>query len=367
MSQIDLSQLRIDESAAKPRQPLGPRIFGITVLLIAVAVVLTFLWPLLSPPRLVPTAAIRAANGSSATSTVATAEAVGWVEPDPFPIVIKPLVAGRIQQIHVLEGHAVRAGETVLATLESAELLAALERAKAQLAERDSEHAVAVARRNKAAAHRDQHADHRKAIADAEVDTAGVETALATARGDSERLAATARAATAAKLAQERLTEEGAGHVVALERARAEADAADAAARKAQAEAETILRELGAARGRLALHRELHENAVDLDADVRIAEAEVERADRRRAVAAAELAIAEREQQWAKEVLAPVDGVVLRLIAQPGETTGPAGEGIIAIYDPAKSSRSTILPSCRRASTSPSIRSPGSASSNAPS
>ena len=82
MSQVDLSQLRINESAAKPRRPMGPRIFGGVILVITLAVVLTSLWPLLWPARIVEMAAVRTANVQSALSTIATAEAVGWVEPD---------------------------------------------------------------------------------------------------------------------------------------------------------------------------------------------------------------------------------------------------------------------------------------------
>ena len=58
----------------------------------------TFLWPLLKPTRVVPTAQIEVAT-SAGPSTVAMAEAAGWVEPDPFPILVRPLVAGRVEQI----------------------------------------------------------------------------------------------------------------------------------------------------------------------------------------------------------------------------------------------------------------------------
>ena len=147
MTQVDLSQLRIDESATKPKRPIGPRVLGGAVIALLAAVALTFLWPLLRPARVVTTAPVRLADVTSPTSSVATAEAVGWVEPEPYPVEIKPLVSGRVRAIHVLEGHVVKAGETVLASLDSAPLLAAHDRAKALVAERDSELAVAAADR----------------------------------------------------------------------------------------------------------------------------------------------------------------------------------------------------------------------------
>lgn len=336
MTRVDLSELRIDESAVKPKRPLGPRVLAAAVIALLVAVAATFLWPLLRPVRAVATAPVRAADVASPTSTVAVAEAVGWVEPEPYPVIVKPLVAGRVERIDVLEGHAVVAGETVLASLQSAALLAAHERAAATLAERESEQGLAIAKHEQAAANLRQHAEHRSKIADARVALAEKTTALTAARGNAERLTASARAATAARQAQESLTEAGTGHPVALERARAEADAADAAAATAAAEVATVSSELDAARERLALHQELYDEPVDLEAEVAVAAAEVERAARRRDAAATDLAIAERELDWSRRVLAPVDGVVMRLIASPGETTGPEGEGIVALYDPGR-------------------------------
>ena len=46
-----------------------------------------------------------------------------------------------------------------------------------------------------------------------------------------------------------------------------------------------------------------------------------------------ELEIAERELEWAT-VLAPRDGVVMRLEAEPGDMVGHGEKGIVALYDP---------------------------------
>ena len=52
-----------------------------------------------------------------------------------------------------------------------------------------------------------------------------------------------------------------------------------------------------------------------------------------RDVAKVELDIAERELGWC-DVKAPIDGVVLKLLAAPGDTVGPSGKEIVALYEP---------------------------------
>lgn len=337
MSPVDLSALRIDAAATKPKRPLGPRLLAAAVIAILATTGLTFLWPLLRPVRAVPTAPIQAMGAANvAAAGVAVAEAVGWVEPDPFPIEIKPLVSGRIASIDVLEGHEIVAGETVIATLESAELQARYERANAAWAAALAARTVADYEAGKAQAHLEQHAAHRLAIADAEVALSGRQTQLAVARGEVRRLEAEARGAAAAQQAQEQLLAAGTAHPVALERARAAADAADAAVATARDEARTLDAEVAAASARLDLARELKAEPVDLEWDVKIATAKAKQADEAVAVAKAEHTIAVREWNQARQVRSPVSGTVLRLAAHPGATTGPSGQGIITIYDPTK-------------------------------
>ncbi|MBZ0154398.1 MAG: HlyD family efflux transporter periplasmic adaptor subunit, partial [Planctomycetes bacterium] len=43
--------------------------------------------------------------------------------------------------------------------------------------------------------------------------------------------------------------------------------------------------------------------------------------------------IADREFAWTT-VLAPIDGVVLKLLASPGDDTGPRSVGVLSLYDP---------------------------------
>jgi multidrug efflux pump subunit AcrA (membrane-fusion protein) len=53
------------------------------------------------------------------------------------------------------------------------------------------------------------------------------------------------------------------------------------------------------------------------------------------ASARTDLEIAERELAWAT-VRAPMDGVVMKLLAAPGQPVGPEGDGLVSIYDPAR-------------------------------
>ena len=246
MSSVDLSALRMTEQApAIPKRPFGPRMLGAGALALVLVVATTFLWPLLKPTRVVPTAQIEAAT-SAGPSTVAMAEAAGWVEPDPFPILVRPLVAGRIEQIPMLEGAEVQEGVTVLATLASAALQAQRERAEATLAERERELVVAEERLRLAEGQLQQRAQIRTALADAEAGVAAKEARLAAAKGMHERTVAEERSAVAARDAQRQLEGAGGSYAVARQRAEAAAEAATANAKAAAKEAAFAEHELAA-------------------------------------------------------------------------------------------------------------------------
>jgi multidrug efflux pump subunit AcrA (membrane-fusion protein) len=333
VSNVDLSALHIDAAhVALPKRPWGPRLFAVGALLLVLAVAATFAWPLLRPQRSVPMAPVRAVAAATAAAAP-IAEAVGWVEADPFPVVVRPLVAGRVESIDVLEGAPVTAGETVIARLASAAVLANHERAAAALAERERMLAAAIAQHDVATARLAQNAAARLAAIDARSALADKEAQLAIARGAVPRLQAEARVAAATSAAQEQLHAAGGANSVAMERARAAAVAVEAAHAAAQDEVNGIERECAAATARVVLAEELLDHPVDLEGAVALAAAEVERARASLAVARTELSIAEREREWTT-VRAPIDGIVLRLLASPGASVGPDGEGVLALYDP---------------------------------
>ncbi len=306
MSQVDLSALRVTERVATARRPLGPRVFTAIVVLLGLVVAATFVWPLLRPVRAVPMAQVRAAEGAVATAATAIAEAAGWIEPDPFPTFVRPLVAGCVHELTVLEGAPVKKGD-VLAHLVSAALDAAHDRAVAALGARERELQAVAAKLALAEARLQQKAAPRTAALDAAQAVVDAEANLTTAR--------------VALTAQQRLQQQGGSYPVAL--ARAETDVKN---REQQ---------LARARERQALADELLATPTDLQGDVSMAAADVAEATAARDIAAAELRIAARELQLAN-VDAPEDGIVLRLHSTPGTPVGPHVEPLLSLYDPKK-------------------------------
>jgi len=70
-----------------------------------------------------------------------TVQAPGWVEPDPFPIYVSGLAAGVVDEVLVLEGQQVKAGDVVVTLIEDDARLA-LDRAQADLKKRRAELAM---------------------------------------------------------------------------------------------------------------------------------------------------------------------------------------------------------------------------------
>ncbi|MFK7739267.1 MAG: efflux RND transporter periplasmic adaptor subunit [Planctomycetota bacterium] len=363
MSGVDLAGLTIKDEApeAIARRPIGPRLLGLAVIALALAVATTFLWPLLRPATAVSTAPVRlvssrasayAANGrpvagraetddagtSAPTSAGAAgaetvAEAVGWVEADPYATIVRPLVAGRIETLEVLEGAAVVAGETVIARLLSAELLARAERTEAQAAELATALLQAKASAERAERMLAQNAAARLRLSDAETKLTATATRLARAEETLLEQRAKAKGSEAALQAQQRLAQAGNSYEVALARARADREASMAAVRAAQSERDGIEREQQQLAQVRDLCRELVEAPVDLRGAAAVAAADVAHAEAALHKAQTEHHIAQRELDWAV-VKAPVSGTVLRLESEPGDLVGPGHKGIVALYDP---------------------------------
>ncbi len=333
MSKVDLSALRLDpQPLPRAGRPLAPRLLLGTFVLLALAVLATFLWPLLRPTRVVPMTAVRAGEASAAPSSAA-AEAVGWVEADPFPTLVRPLVNGRIENITVLEGASVVGGETVIAQLANTDLQIEHEVAQAKVLLAQRALGVANAELQLAQARLRQNAAARTEELEAQGMLRAAEARLAKARGEAARTAAMAREAAATASAHDRLREAGGSNDVARERAQAALLAAQAEQTAAAAELAAMEGELVAARARAELAAELRQKPVDLEGAVQVATQAVERAHAERHVAEVELAMAARKLELLK-VAAPVSGVVMRLPAAPGDTAGPDMPPILAIYEP---------------------------------
>ncbi len=331
--------------ASAPRRSPASTIVGGVLIVGALAWGFLLLRPTLFPPRRVASEAVRIESGP-ARSTVAV-EATGWVEPEPFPILVRPLVDGFVDRIDVVESQIVKAGEPI-GHLRSYMIEGALDRIRTVLAFKESSLPTALAELEEAKGLAAQRLDLRRdvarlegevATAVAEIDVADAEAAAAAARVDSERLQWDA---------QMRL--KAAANVSDVLCARAEAALASAQGElAARTAAKTKARAVRvAAEAQLALAREALAKPVALEAAVAKAAARYASAQADIAATRTELEVAEREAGWLV-VKAPMDGVVLRRNAAPGSPVGPSrmgrgaeggspdlGEGTLAsLYDPA--------------------------------
>lgn len=336
MSNVDLSALRIDESnTTVPKRPIGPRLLVFAVIALAITVAATFLVPMLWPPRAVRMVAIQPESHSSQASTTASAEAVGWVEPDPYPFIVRPLVTGHIETLEVLEGAKIKANETVIAHLASAELQAAMDRTTAIVAENAAELNHAKASQIMAKERLAQNAEAELRLKEALTRLAAITTKLQVANDKRKQAEAEVDSASANLKAQERLQQAGQSFEVALERAHAEVEAKRAALSASSSEFEGLRDEREEQRATVELCNELASDPVDLRGALAIAEADLEKAQAALKKAEVDAMIAERELGWAT-VRSPIDGIVMRLEADPGDIVGHGTGGIVAIYDPQK-------------------------------
>jgi len=329
---VDLSSLRMEQKQAV-RKPLGPRLAAGVVLLVLVGLVVSFVVPLLAPVREVATAAVRIAESGSVPAGVTVAEAAGWIEPDPFPTVVRPLVSGVLVELRVLEGDTVKKGETIIGRIESASLLAKRDAARARLALRVAQLAQAETKLQWARALLDQKADVREAEAGARHHISITRGRIDAAKAGVHTAQAGRDRAAAELEGQQKLQQAGGTYPVALAKARASLATADAVIRQRESELATLETEL-------RRDMELHSIAKEVLADPRALKERTEQAETARDSAVAEHAearvafeVAERESGWC-EVRAPIDGIVLKLLAAPGSNIGPGGHGMVTLYDP---------------------------------
>jgi HlyD family secretion protein len=342
---VDLDALRRTEPVpVKGSGVAGKVVLGVLIVgALGWAFLLARTW--LFPARKVTAVAIRVEAGG--TSSGAAVEATGWLEPDPFPVVVRPLVDGVVESIEVLEGHEVKAGKTVVGRLASAERRAALERAEAVLVRTKRAYEEAQATLTVAQRLLEQKLDLRREVARFDGEAALARAEVATAAAEAE---AADRAADAAKVdfdAQDELARRGSAAPVTLAKAKAALAAAQASATAKRAGADRARAALERAGAEAVIAREGLTSPRGLEGEVAKAEARLASAEAERAEATVERDVAAREVGWLT-VLAPVDGVVLRREAAPGTLVGPgvmplggadaapdmAIGGLVSLYDP---------------------------------
>lgn len=273
------------------------------------------------------------------TAATPTVQAPGWIEPDPFTIAAAALTDGVVDEILVLEGQSVEAGQ-VVARLVDEDARLAVSRAEADLAASEAELEAAKARLRAAETDWAEPVERERAVAAAKAERDRTDAQIAqlpalvgSARAHAERLAEELERT-------EQAFRSGAANeieaVVARKRldgARADLDALERRAAILDAERERASADLAAAR----------RNA-ELRTDERLA-LEAAYAALARARAGVDQARAARDEAALRlertVIRAPISGLVQRRYKYPGAKVmaamdDPDSTHIVHLYDPEK-------------------------------
>lgn len=331
---IDLDRLARAPTLAPPRRRLLPRLVPWLLVLAFAALLVSTLTDFGRGALPVTVVRPQAARGETAGSGGGELQRSGWVEPEPWPTFVVPLVEGVVRELLVKEGDAVAAGDVV----------ARLDEGAARVA-----HAIAQARLARATAEAQQ-ATVEQASATRRFEAAlAVTEALAVAEAEQraraaaleQRQAAATRAQAAVTIAEEELavardlaTHGGAGPRQ-VELAAAAVEAEQGALAMARAEAAMAAGELEKAAAMATRAQREFELRLDdrerldaANASLQVAQAAALEAQRDLEESALRL---ERHA-----VVAPVGGVVLQRTAAPGAAIGgPEHLAMLTLYDPA--------------------------------
>lgn len=281
---------------------------------------------------------IKTAAGGAAAEGAVIAQAAGWVEPDPYPVHVTALTDGVVEEVLVLEGQPVKAGQ-VVARLVDEDAHLALARAEAERNQMEAEVELAEATLTAAQAQWDNPVERERAVAAAEA-------MLAENRAELERLPSEVAAADAtAREAREqaaRLEKMGERAASAFEivSAKLKAEALEATAKSTRARLGVLEAKVRAAQ---AEHQAARENL-----RLRIGEARAlgeAKAGLAKAQSAARRAVVMRAEAKLRldrtDVKSPVNGVVMTRLAEPGAKVmfggdDPQAAQVVHLYDPKK-------------------------------
>jgi HlyD family secretion protein len=284
--------------------------------------------------RVVP-AVVKAGQVVSAGQVVA--QAPGWVEADPFPIAVSALTDGVVEDVLVLEGQSVQAGQ-VVARLVADEARLALARAEAELAQRRAELAAAEVALTAAQSNWDHPVELVRRLATAEAARAEKQAELD--RWPAE-LAAEEALAAYYEAELRRVTplhESGQASEIEYIQVRQRHEQQQAVVAATRARKPILVAQLAALDAEVAAAREnLRLRIADTQA-LGQAQAAVEQA--RAMVAAAEAARDEAALRLSRmEVRSPADGVVMNRLVSPGSklmlnADNPQSAQVVRLYDP---------------------------------
>jgi len=340
----NLSGLRIqrapgnDEAIPQPSR----RWFTRWVVPVAIVIVALALLGYAARDSLRPALAVRTvrAIGKSvayAAGTVAV-QAPGWVEADPFPIYVPALAAGVVEEVLVLEGEPVSAGQVVVRMIDDDARLA-LDLVQARLADRRAQLVVAQADLTAAQADWDfpVELDRAVAVTDAALQQIKAERAQLVAEVAKEQ----------AKLAEfednrqrlSKLLPEAAARRQVVQ-ATLQRDAQQAVVEATQKRLDVLDARLMGAKADLEAAREHRRLRIKQRQALDLAQAQVTRIQAH--VREAEVAVAEAKLRLDRmEVRSPAQGIVLTRLAVPGaklmlDMDSKLSANAIHLYDPNK-------------------------------
>lgn len=344
MSAVNLRELAIDRAAgpAGARRPRRSLLRIVIPLAIFAGFAGVSAWSLrdsliaATPVTVLPVLAMRAEAQAVDTPLFRSA---GWIEPRPTPVIVSSLIDGIVEELCVVEGQEVKAGDPV-AKLIRADAEIAVRQAKAELALQRSGLDSAHAKLKAAETYLQEPIERISMVAAADSDLAKTESML-------NRVPAMLQAAEA-KVEQARIEVESktkAGQAVAsimVARAESELAVANANVAELKAQRESLAKERAALeRRRDSLRRQLElkieeqRQFAESQAAVEAGKAQVEQAQAK--LAAAEL------QLGRTVISAPISGKVLSLTARPGTKLMGLAPGalqdastVVTMYDPSQ-------------------------------
>lgn len=342
--QLDLRALAVERpivnAQAKParRKPWVTRyvvpgvvLLGFTTLLVAAG------WEQFLPRQPVTVVPVVVARAEVQQVGTPLFQAAGWVEPRPTSVNVAALTQGVVEQLLVVEGQQIKAGEPV-AKLVDVDTRLALRQAENALQLRQAELQSAEAQRKAAQLRVDNPAHLQAALADAQSLLAKTQTQIA-------QLPFLIRSAEAeVDFARQNLDgKQSAMDAIAarlIQQARSELAAATAKLEELQQRQPLLEREAQALQNKTeALKKQVHllieENRQLDEANARLKVAQARLAEAKLGVEVARLAL-ERTT-----VRAPIDGRVLSLVAHPGtrvtgqdSSAGQDASTVVSMYDP---------------------------------
>ncbi|MCL4193546.1 MAG: HlyD family efflux transporter periplasmic adaptor subunit [Thermoguttaceae bacterium] len=288
------------------------------------------------PVRVVPVLVARAEVRPAGTALFRSA---GWIEPSPAPVIVSALAEGMVNELLVVEGESVDAGQP-LARLIDVDARRAVAQAEADVDLRRAELAAAEAELAAAEARLREPVHLAVELAEADRLLAEAEAELETAPFRQQIAEASLRYAEQQWEAKRAAGEAIAGR--ALRQARSDLDTARAGVEEVRLRRPRLEQEIEALRRkRSAVARQL-ELKVEESREVAEAKASVQAAQAR--LRQAELALeAARLQLERMVVTSPMAGRVLQVVAQPGSRlmglvphAAQDSSTVVTLYDPAR-------------------------------